>query len=466
MANDNGANEQERGSPLVTAYDQLAKYGPATDGKSVSLTAVARATGISRSNLYRRWPTSADLAADIAVFRATPAAGWHADVCTDDGTSLEHALRRSLASPSSADGALTRASISVSARSRAQARVAAWERAHVADLAQRLQREWGPDAVGPWSDIAIALTALVDGMHLSWAQFADVPGSVMAPDLATEVIELASRMVDFMLQESEGPDRPLGSNGDHVGDRAADEDQHTIEPLPERLTTALADGSLDVTSDGGRRAVDMGILARSRGVSERSLYARWPAPADLNADLYLESITRVLAGIERIILDVFQSNTSGTFTHPMPLFARMNTWFMDPQRFPEARVHLGLVDVLAGSDVLDRVRGPIQAGLVSIDMLTAGLLQASGFRLLPTVRMSTYTLFILGLGMGTHRMSALHPEIVDRRLRFLDDEYPAAGVYLTAMTRTCADLVDPDGEDGPLSEPPLPPVLHPMPRPE
>ncbi|QXC59751.1 TetR/AcrR family transcriptional regulator [Aquihabitans sp. G128] len=445
---------------LDAAYEQLAKHGPVTDGRSVSLAAAAKALGMSRTHLYRLWPTSAAMAADLAVHRSTPATGWHAQVCRDDGAPFLDALRRALASPGSAAGVLTRASVATWSGTAAHDALATWERGHLADLTGRLRREWGPTTSGPWTDIAVAVIALVEGMHLMCAQFAPDPGAPMAPDLAEEVTQTAGRIIEFLLVEAEGDDTPLRTTDGQPG--AADGPAPTV--LPPRVAAAVADGTLDVDPehDGGRRVVDMGVLARSLGVSERSLYGRWNTPADLNADLFLESVQRVRGAFARILLEVFQSNASGDFSHPMPLFARMNAWFMDPQRFPEATVHLGLVDVLTSRAVLERVRQPVLEGLQVADMQTAALLQASGFRLIAGLRMRSYTMFIVGMGMGSHRTSATHPELLARRLRYLGEDHLASGVGHTAMTRSCTELVDPGAvADGPASEPPLPTALQP-----
>lgn len=440
-------------SMLDAAYQQLADLGPLVDARSVTLSGVAKALGMSRSQLYRRWETSADMALDIARFRATPDTGWHAEVCADDGTPLAGALRRSLTSPHSADGVLTRASVSTWRDSSAHRGLAAWERRHLARLAERLRREWGPEVRGPWTDIAIALTAFIEGMHLMCAQVAEEPGQAMPADLIEEVAQQAVRIVDFLLTEAEGGDTPLRDPDDEA------EESSSPASLPARLADALTEGTLHLPSDGGRRVIDMGVLARARGVSERSLYSRWPAPADLHADLYLESIARAHAAFTRVIVDVFRSNVSGPYANTMPLIALMNSWFMDPDRFPEASIHLGITDVLSEQVVLDRVRRPVQEFLQAADMQTAALLQASGYRLRIDVRVRTYTMFITGMGMGSHRTSATHPEILQRRLRYLGEEYLAAGIGHTAMTRSSTELVDATGRSA-GADPPVPAALR------
>jgi len=461
MTDGDAAGAPSQVTPIEAAYQQLAKFGPVTDGRTISLSGVARALGMSRSNLYRRWSTSADLAADIAVHRATPADGWHAQVCADDGATLEDALRRALASPASAEGVLTRASIAMSPSSTAHAPLAAWERAHLANLVERLKREWGAAVDGPWTDAAIATAALIEGMHLMWAQVAEEPGQLMPAGLAEETTQTVLRIIEFLLHEAEGVDSPVGAD-----DPEANPDSTTDRALPARVAEALTDGTLDLTDEGGRRLIDMGILARSRGVSERSLYARWPTAADLNADLYRESVQRVRDAYGRILIEVFQSNASGEFPNVMPFVARMNAWFMDPERFPEGGVHLGLTDVLSSSDVLDRVREPVATGLQFADVQTAAVLQAMGYRLRPDVRMSTYTQFIMGMGMGNHRLAALHPQVLRRRLSYLGEEYIASGVGTTAMTRTCTEPLDASSEALEAEVPPIPPALQPLPSAE
>jgi AcrR family transcriptional regulator len=422
------------GSPLDAAYDLLASRGPVVDGGSISLSAVARVLGMSRTNLYRRWPTSADLASDISVFRSTPEQGWHAEVSFDDGGSLADAIRRSLVRPGAADGVLARAAIATGSTPAARAHVAAWERGHLSSLAERLRREFLHDSSVPWIDVALGLMSMIEGMVIMAAQCGEGPGVPMEPELADEVAELAVRMVGFLTHEVEGVDgADLPVEGPEVGADGA----HQPVDLPPRLVAALDDGALDVAPDGARRVVDMGVLARLRGVSERSLYKRWPTAADLNADLFLESVTRTRDAFARMLLEVFQDSATGPITDTMPLVARMNEWFSTPARFPEARVHLGLVSLLSASDVWDRVKDAVEVGLRHADMQTAGVVHATGYRLRPEVRMRTYTMMIVGMGQGTHRLAALHPQIVDRRLRYLGTDYVAAGVCHTAMTRTC-----------------------------
>jgi AcrR family transcriptional regulator len=244
-------------------------------------------------------------------------------------------------------------------------------------------------------------------------------------------------VVGFLIHQAEGADLPLVAH-----DEGATDDPDA--PLPSWLVDAIADGSLDITSYGARRVIDMGVLARATGVSERSLYKRWPAPADLNAALYMESVQRVRDAFGRMILEVFQSATAADLADVMSLVARMNEWFMTPQRFPEAGVHLGLVDVLSDQRVLDRVRESVEVGLQVADMQTAGIIQGTGFRLRSDVRLRTYTMLIVGMGMGSHRTVALHPSLLERRLRYRGTEYLASGVGHTAMTRTCTEPLDPE----------------------
>lgn len=452
-----GQGETPQTSVLHAAYDQLAKHGPATDARSVTLTGIARAVGMSRTNLYRRWETSSDLALDIAVHRCTPPDGWHAQVCVDDGGPIAEAIRRALSSAGSGAGVTTRASVATWSDTTAHRRVAAWERAHLLELVERLRREWAGRGDAPWTDVAITITSLLEGMHHIHAQTAEHPGDSMPPELVDELAATAERMIGFFITEVEGDDVALPPEPVGAVDRI-DPD----EPLPERIVAALGDGSMDFLTDEARRVVDMGVLARTVGVSERSLYARWPTPADLNADLYLESVDRIRDAFARVVIEVFQASVSGTYTNTMPLIARMNDWFMDPDRFPEATVHLGLADVLTGQAVLDRVRGPVELGMQFADLQTAGIVHATGFRVRSDLRMRTYTQLILGMGLGTHRVAALHPAIRSRRLRYLGEEYSAGGVGHTSMTRTSCDLVQPEAPD-PASVPPTPETIRPVP---
>lgn len=432
-----------RTTVLDDAYELLAKTGPLVGSSTVSLAGAAKALGISRNQLYRHWPTSAEMALDLALFQATPTTGWHAQICTDDGGPLAEALRRSLASRSSADGVLTRASIAVQRDSTALPRLAAWERAHLANLAARLRREWGHEGSGPWTDIAIVLASLMDGMHLMCAQFAEEPGALMPAPLADEVTQLALRMVDFLLHEVEGLDLPMDS-----GDGDPEPTGEAVQ-LPARIAAALAEGAL-VPADTGR-VIDMGVLARSRGVSERSLYSRWPTPTDLKADLFTESLERSRRAFARITLAFFQAHNSGAFTHTMASMASMNSLFMDPGRFPEATIHLGITEVLSEAAVLDRVREPVEVALENADVQSAALLLAGGLRLRSDVRMRSYTMFSVGMGMGSHRTTATHPDNPNRRLRYLGEEYLAAGVGHTAMTHSATEPSDPSPPPGPRS---------------
>jgi hypothetical protein len=178
-------------------------------------------------------------------------------------------------------------------------------------------------------------------------------------------------------------------------------------------------------------------------VSERSLYKRWPTPADLNAELFLESVQRTRDAFARMLLEVFQDSAERGITESMPIVARMNEWFNDPAHFPEAGVHLSLVGVLAAPDVVEKVKGPVEVGMQHADLQTAGIVHATGFRLRDDIRMRTYTMFIVGMGMGSHRARALHPELADHRLRYLGTDYLAAGIGHTAMTRGCTEPVAP-----------------------
>ncbi|MGN6696457.1 MAG: TetR/AcrR family transcriptional regulator [Aquihabitans sp.] len=440
--------DQQRGedavdtSILAAAYEQQARTGPVSDGRSVSLSEVARLLGMSRANLYRRWPTTSDLTTDIAVYRSTPDAGWHALVCEDDGGTLEAALTSAFESPSCNGGVLTRAAVARSTDAVAKKRVAAWEEHHLVALAGRIRREWGESTVAPWTDIAVAVVALIEGIQLMWAQFAEAPDEPLPPQLAGEVTSTAGRIVGFLIDEVEGSDVPLGA---HDADGSSSH-QAPGTALPGWLIDALADGSLDLPSYGARRVIDMGVLARTTGVTERALYKRWPTPADLNAALYIESVRRVRDAFGRMILDVFQSATKADLADIMSLVARMNEWFMTPDRFPEAGVHLGLVDVLSDQSVLDRVRASVETGLQVADMQTAGIVQGTGFRLRSDVRLRTYTMLIVGMGMGSHRTTALHPALIERRLRYRGTAYLASGVGHTAMTRTCTEPLEPDSE--------------------
>jgi AcrR family transcriptional regulator len=281
----------------------------------------------------------------------------------------------------------------------------------------------------------------------------------MPAPLADEVTRLALRVIDFLLHEVDGLDIPIGS-GD-ADPQPAGPAGPAVE-LPARIAVALTDGALERSADG--RVIDMGVLARSSGVSERSLYTRWPTPADLKTDLFIESLERSRRAFARITLAFFQSHTSGTFTHTMPSMARMNAWFMDPERFPEATIHLGITEVLSEAAVLDRIRESVEVALENADVQSAALLLASGLRLRSDVPMRSYTMFSVGMGMGSHRTSATHPENLHRRLRYLGEEYLAAGVGHTAMTHSSTVISEPSAAADPRSVPPAPPALQPAPH--
>jgi len=421
---------------VAAAYDFLAANGTPRDRDHLTLAKVAVALGMSRSNLYRHWPTSAEFVDDVVALQAMPAGAWHNQAAARwDEVTVVEALIEAL-EIDEGDAAL-RSSLSVRPHSSlARAQVASWERDWLNRFAQRLRAEYGTDGDdAPWTDIAVSLAALVEGMFLLRLLLAGSPGAPSHEQAVDLTVTTVDRMARYLAESARGDAGPLHPPPDEPAARPKPAGAHrTLQ----RTLDALSDGTIQRNATD-RRLVDMDALARQQGVTSRSLYKLWPTATDLNADLFGESVRRVRIGIANIGLATFSSSSGSGFNYFTPLLLHINEEVLKVEVFPDARPFIAMVELASNRAVLDRHGATIREWFADGEMFAAALLQVSGRRPVPGFSLSDHTWLAVASELGAWRMVAMHDNLMDRTIRYLGHDVIALAGGIDAHTEVWTD---------------------------
>lgn len=405
------------------ACDFLAESQSTGIREVFSLAEVSKATGISRTYLYRFWESAAAFTEDVQALQATSGDGWLprclADTSVPFADAIEPALRLD-------DGnAPLRATIATRAPwSTARGQLAAWEVAQIAALADRLRDEHGSRADAPWQEIAATAVALVEGMLL----FPTQDGFPVEDPLglvATNVRLVVDHLVEHC--RSAGPSLLVQPVTVPVQMEAG------RQRVLERTMEALADGRLE-RDLSQRRVISMEGLARRLGISTRRLFAVWPTAVDLNAAILAESHRQAVAASVAAVFEVFVDAVG--HANPVAVFQLSNERMLDAARIPEAQRLLRVLEL--GTDPTLRAAWlpAMRSDITEAQLSTAALLHAAGRQLLPGCSILEHTALGVTTHLGVWRVMTLHDGgVMHSPVTYLGIDTLAGAAGLDAYTR-------------------------------
>lgn len=377
------------------ACDFLAESQSTGIREGISLAEVSKATGISRTYLYRFWDSAAAFTEDVQALQATSEDGWLprclANTAVPFADALEPALRLD-------DGhAPLRATIATRAPwSTSRTQLAAWEVAQVAALADRLREEHGSVAGAPWCEIAATAVALVEGMLLFPAHDGFPVEDPLAL-VATNVRLVIEHLVEHC--RSAGPSL--------LGQRTAApvEVEAGRQRVLERTMEAFADGRLqrDLSQ---RRLISMEGFARRLGVSTRRLFAVWPTAVDLNVAILVESYRQAVAASVAAVLEVFVDAVD--HSNALAVFLRSNERMLDTSRFPESQRVLRVLELGTDPTLRSAWLPALRSDITDAQLSVAALLLAAGLQLLPGCSILDHTALGVTTHLGIWRVMTLH----------------------------------------------------------
>ena len=399
----------------------------------VSLAEVSRAIGLSRSSLYRHWETAADLSNALVGHLATTSVGWHHHLRLDPGEPVAEAVRRLFADPRAYEGlAIWPAITTDPASSDVRLRCARFERAFVARLARHLEltAPAGVEHPVPWTDLAVAVAALIDGMTTAWAVFRTEPHLGGDPALTDVVVDVIADLVERYPRAVTGPDRPIDVD---LGDGNLREPTAGALGLLDRMAAALEAGDLSLTP-GDLRIVDVEDLARRTGVTSRFLFQLWPTAADMNADIIREGFDRLWANSRQETL-AFTNELARSGGTELTLAERAR-WTMrsaDPSRIPEGSGFASLVALLGDHELAEDTRERVGVWLDESRITVASAMQIVGGRLRPGRTLLDSAVQGIAKQLGMWRILALHDSLLDRQVGFGGEAVPASGAAMVVM---------------------------------
>ena len=420
---------------VKAASAALREHGSSGIGGSLTMARLSEALGVSRSTLYRWWNTTADAAIDVVVHSATSPDSW-------DERFLDQPPSGGVGAGLAAALVDRTADLSVTSRcavagwapdSPGRAWVARHERRWIARCASWLAAGQPTEIDVCWTDVAIVLRAMVEGMlFLRLASNPDFSApwsradAVAAGDAADAlVVELTSalRGVD---RPMEGADAPLAAAPRYTrGQREALERlNRTVDgtPAAHHLLTP-------------NRLVDLDRLARQLGVSPRRLYMVWPTVADLNGDLVVELIRDNRALVEKVSLQALGTVLEGKFERVRDLLPSVFAVMLDSTASATAAFFAATI-AMVEAPVRYRAAEVVAEWTSAQRVLFLAMLQAIGDHLKPVTDPDAYVFAVFGALAGSHRLALLHPELVQRTVWFHEEEHPCLPAGITAACRS------------------------------
>lgn len=453
------------------AVAMVDRYGSADPGLGYTMVAAAEVAGIGRQALYNHWASITDLTAAIAVHSSMTRPGWrHRLLETEPDASLASALRQALAEPDLAP--VIRAIVSAwPLDNPARRALIEWEQAWFAVAARWLESRVAGEgrSFGEGGDaelFAIVATAWADGCYFmaNWLTGPTLPDWA-EPDVVEHDYEMGLAWLDRVL--------PVGEGGPVRSDVV---EEFSMPPAPEpalgAAQRAIIDALLDATGappsdDRPRptpgRLVDLARLARELGVSERSLYNRWPQVNDLNADVLEHVLVRARRESEERAALALKVCWERQFTSYDDLIISGIGALIDATADRAPFTHFAMV--VASLD--DAVREPSAAFVREwVDSLATSFLAmfaVSGWRLEDEVSIRKLMMPMFSTVLGLQRIACMHPDLASSTRTFRGREVPALayGIYLFLMggitdapfvrdageepAPALADVVDPEG---------------------
>lgn len=417
-----------RSAYLDEAIALLEEHGPAHQTLGLSASIACTATGISRTQLYRRFASLRDLDDAVLGWLGAGPGDWRARLCAcDPAAPLQASLGAALRSPVRDLGPTVRAlvvswdhdhpgrqRIVEAERSRLH-ELGRWLDAHLAAHDRRPRR--GVDA----ADIALALTALLEGHAVLW-----VHGRATGPhrcehEDGPRLIERAQRMVDQMASPGA---TALPSSDAAVWPAAAGRDLDVG-----RFLDARAD-RLHGWRPAPRRLVHVGRLARRLGLSERRVYALWPTVREMNDELGAHILRTELQAHDRFARSALDRRAQHP-DEPPGLWAAQVFGDLAHCSLDRRANYFALVPVLWQPRALPQIPGLLErwSSEVRRSMLAHQALMGVSRRrgVGPDELASTLRETVLGF----QRLMSLHPELCERTSVIQDEKLSTVGVLLT-----------------------------------
>lgn len=405
--------EESEAGRIAAAYDLLGTPLARSDASPLTFSRVSSVLGVSRSVLYAHWDTSADFAEDVVAELATDRSNWQLQLAQVwDGRSFADALAGNLDLAVARPGSMRRAGASARPRgSRARGRLAAWERSWLVLLSDRLRLEYGPAPDHVWDDLAVAVTALVDGLAMFTAVVGTSAGVLEVAPTGALVAEVTEGMVRHL----------VGSMSDMRGPDLGDDGGDSEEPLSPRGRAILEESAGAVRAgeltEGGadRRLVDGEVLARTLGISSRRLYQIWPTPIDLNAALFGECLRRVQAAVQAQAIGAFTQVSGAASADAIAEgLLRWNEQQLDLARLVDADRLLGLLELATSDEVAERYRADLDSWAAEGKMLLAAVLQVRGRQMVPGRTIADWFTFSVSFYLGALRLLRTHDGLRSR----------------------------------------------------
>jgi hypothetical protein len=427
-------SEQQRRTSedyIAAAVEMVDRYGSAYQGLGYTMVAAADAAGIGRKALYRRWESVTDLTADLARYGAMGRPGWGARALrSDPSLPLDRAVAEAAAERDL--GPMIRAVASAWPMDHpARKDIAAWELTWFDACAEWLEQRITamgrtfPEGSDAWL-AAVTLTAWIDGMYFlaawstgphlpgwgtrtgsgglrsTWPQEVFPPAEVAAPEPAPPPERVA-------VPPSTGPE--LGDAKEAILDRL--------------LAAALAPPASEASALRPGRAVDLARLARRLDVTERTLAARWPQPADLNGPVFDVMLDRVRRESEEHFQAALRLCIAERFTTYDQMMISGLGAMLDATLLRAPFTHFSMVTAMLDDSVRTASAAYTSEWMDSMATSFLAVFALSGWRLRDgiTIKDLTYPLFATVLGL--QRIGAMHPHLGEETRTFRGREVPA-----------------------------------------
>jgi hypothetical protein len=395
-----------------------------------------------------------DLNRDLTAYAITEGPGWQRRILDQDPAApAAPSFAAALAGPE--PGIRARSSVRAwgldhPARVTAIEWERAWLRAFEAWLAAHLARH-GRRSLHGDRVAALAVTALVEG-HLLLDRVWSHPGSDAwysgRPDTLPHSIEvlladLTEPDVDATEPESVPPPPPA---------ELSPAARRALGRALEAMDTA-AFGEPEAAAPG--RLVDLAVLARRTGVSERRLYDVWPTASAANVDLVRGMGERALVAFDTLANLILDVGGSG------PVYERYGTLSASGyQAYIETAVQPGRIHmfqcahVLVDPAALDAFIDTTRRAAPSIRAIFLAMLSVTRKHRRPGVSAEDYLAQMRAAVGGVQRLAALDPALLEEEAGFDGGLRPICGLV---AYRILEPLLTRDPPTGPAGlAPPLP----------
>lgn len=450
---------------ISAALALLDEQGIADPSLGISVRAATAGAGVARSTIYRHWETVADLNDDLAIVAIADADGWQRQVlATPPATPLAAAVEQAVTATWPAPGAIARVLLAGwTANDRARSFAQEWERGwteafsawllrHLAATGQQIGptfRGDRPEDTGVRALVA-AVTAIVEG-HLIVDLYrrgaaVDTPRGDLAERIGAAVAWLAGAAIE-----------PAEAPGGQPGPDTGPDDLAALLPA-----SGIVGAKLDIArrvfrsaqahpfgeecSPTVSRVVDPARLARRLGITERRLFDVWPTAASCNID-----VIRGIAERERVEVEelIFALLDIGSGDEAYEDFTALSTMGLErctrnmvrPDHIHVFACSLLVADPAARSEMVEIIDGHIGAMRT---YFFAAIGMTRWYRR-TEINGDDYVQHMIAVMVGTQRLAALTPSVLDEELWFDGRRLPFCGTVNMVVSRSMMTLEPPTG---------------------